>query len=332
MKSLTRNKEIKRPKLGPFSASKAKRVQSPLSKSDSVVKVILSLFGFISASFIVFILFFITTRGILPFITTNNNLGSVNFFSFITGTVWLNGPTFVSTAYSAGFLIINTLYIAFLSLLLSFPIGVLTALFIAKIAPKHIANFLRTVIELLASIPSIVYGLVGVGLFLPAIYNFARNLGYSSGGGSGTLATVIVLALMSIPTITSISEVSIRSVDESLEHASLALGATPTQTRFKISLLAAKSGIFSGAILAIGRSLGEATAVSLVAGNAKSGPTFGLFDITSTLTSTMLEGLKETTGIDYDIRFSVGIILMVVILLTNFLLNQLKNRIGHQYE
>lgn len=306
--------------------------RSSLGTIDVITYGFLSVFGFLSASFIVLIIFFIALRGILPFVSDNQGLGSVNLYQFLTNRVWLNGPTFVSTAYGAGFLVVNTLYIAFLSLLLSFPIGVLTALFIAKIAPKRISSVMRTVIELLASIPSIVFGLVGVGLMLPIIYQVARSLGFSSGGGSGTLATVFVLALMSIPTITSISEVSIRSIDPSLEDAALALGATPTQTRFKISLLAAKSGIFSGAILAIGRSLGEATAVSLVAGNAKSGPTFGLFDITSTLTSTMLEGLKETTGIDYDIRFSVGILLMLVILITNFVLNSIKKRIGNVHD
>lgn len=300
-----------------------------LSRMDQITYFLLTIVGLISASFIVFISIFIALKGVLPFLTDNLGLGSVSLVKFLTQTVWLNGPTFVSTAYGAGFLIINTLYIAFLSLLISFPIGVLTALFIAKIAPKRIAGILRTIIELLSAIPSIVYGLVGVGFFLPIIYSFARTLGYSSSGGSGTLATVFVLALMSIPTITSISEVSIRSVDESIEHASLALGATFTQTRFKITLLAAKSGIFSGAILAIGRSLGEATAVSLVAGNARSGPTFGLFDITSTITSTMLTGLKETQGIDYDIRFSLGIVLMVVILLTNMILNYIKKKVGN---
>ncbi len=305
---------------------------SSLSQIDRVTHGLLSVFGFVSASFIVLIVVFIALQGVLPFVTDNNGLGSVDLWRFLTGTVWLNGPTFVSTAYGAGFLIINTLYIAFLSLLISFPIGVLTALFIAKIAPKHLARIMRTVVELLAAIPSIVFGLVGVGLMLPYIYQLARSLGYSSGAGSGTLATVFVLALMSIPTITSISEVAIRSIDPTLEDASLALGATPTQTRFKISLLAAKSGIFSGAILAIGRSLGEATAVSLVAGNAKSGPTFGIFDITSTLTSTMLGGLKETSGIDYDIRFSVGILLMVVILITNFVLNLIKRKVGNIHD
>ena len=300
-----------------------------LSKMDSFTSKALLVFGILSASFIVLISVFITLRGIRPFITDNNGLGSVDLWQFLTDTVWLRGQTFVSTAYGAGFLIIQTLYLAFLSLLISFPIGVLTALFIAKVAPKPVASTMRGVVELMASIPSIVYGLVGVGLFLPIIYNFAQSLGQQSPGGNGTLGIVIVLALMSLPTITAISEVSIRSVDRSLEEASLALGASPTQTRFKITLLAAKSGIFSGAILAVGRSLGEATAVSLVAGNARSGPNFGLFSINSTLTSTMLEGLKETVGIDYDIRFSVGILLMIVILITNIILNTIKKKVGN---
>jgi phosphate transport system permease protein len=161
------------------------------------------------------------------------------------------------------------------------------------------------------------------------VYNLAKAFGQQSVGGNSTLATVVVLALMSIPTITAVSEVAIRSVDQSIENASLALGASKTQTHFKVTLLAAKSGIFAGAILAIGRALGEATAVSLVAGNARSGPTFGLFDITATITSTMLQGLKETTGIDYDIRFSLGILLMAVILITNVILNTIKKKVGN---
>lgn len=312
--------------------TKDKINKSKLSRIDSVVGLILSFFGFVSASCIIFIIVFIVASGIKPFISNNGGLGIVNLGSFLSGMIWLDGPTFVSTAYGVGFLIINTLYIAFLSLLIAFPIGVLSALFIAKMAPRAISEILKGVVELLASIPSIVYGLIGVGLLLPNIYTLARSMGISSGAGNGTLATVIVLALMSLPTVISISQVAIQSVDESLEHASLALGASLNQTYFKITLLAAKSGIFSSAILAVGRSLGEATAVSLVAGNARSGPTFGLFDITSTLTSTMLGGLKETTGLDYDIRFSVGIVLMVVILLTNFILNQVKNRVGSHYE
>jgi len=303
-----------------------------LSKVDSFTEKSLSIFVVFSASMIILISFFITIRGIVPFITDNNGLGRVEVIRFLTHTVWLGGETFVSTAYGAGFLILQTLYIAFLALIVAFPNGVLTALFIAKIAPKPLANVFRTVIELLTSVPSIVFGLVGAALILPYVYRGARILGFQSSGGSGILSVVIVLALMSIPTITAISEVAIRSVDQTLEQASLALGASKTQTWFNVTLIAAKNGLFSSAILAIGRTLGEATAVSLVAGNARSGPNFGLFDITSTITSTMLQGMKETSGIDYDIRFSLGILLMVVIVVTNLSLNFVKKKVGNLNE
>jgi len=296
---------------------------------DKIAKYIFMSSAIISSSFIIVIIVFIVMKGITPFITDNNGIGSVHLFKFLTGTTWLQGTTFLSNAYGVGFIIVNTVYIALLALLLALPVGVLTALFIAKVAPKRLAEFMRTIIELLAAIPSIVYGLVGSGIILGFIYNFAEMIGIQSKGGNSVIATVLVLALMTLPTITAISEVSIRSVGRDIELGSLALGATKTQTNFKVVLASAKSGIFASAILGIGRALGEATAVSLVAGNAKSGPSLGFFDITSTLTSTMLEGLKETTGIDYDIRFSVGIILMVVILLTNMVLNFVKRKVGN---
>lgn len=297
--------------------------------NDFMVRTMFFLSTVLSASFIVVIVIFIMERGVVPFVTDNDGIGKVDIVSFLTGTTWLQGTAFLSNLYAVGFIIINTLYIAFLSLLLSMPIGVLTALFIAKIAPKKIAEALRTIVELLASIPSIVYGLFGAGFILPIVYNFAKVFGIQSKGGNSVMATVIVLSLMIIPTITAISEVAIRSVRSDIEHGSLALGATRTQTNFKVVLTSAKSGIFASAILGIGRALGEATAVSLVAGNARSGPSFGLFETTSTLTSTMLAGLKETIGIDYDIRFSVGIVLMVVILLTNVSLNFVKRKVGN---
>jgi phosphate transport system permease protein len=296
---------------------------------DFLVRSFFFISSVISASFIIIIVVFIAEKGLVPFVTDNDGLGAVNVFTFITGMEWLQGQAFVSNLYGVGFIIINTLYISFLSLLIAMPIGVLTALFIAKIAPKWLSNILRTIVELLAAVPSIVYGLFGAGLVLGFVYDFAKIFGIQSKGGNSVMATVIVLSLMILPTITALSEVAIRSVRKDIEHGSLALGATKTQTNFKVVLTSAKSGIFTAAILGIGRALGEATAVSLVAGNATSGPSFGPFDITSTLTSTMLRGLKETIGIDYDIRFSVGIVLMVVILLTNAILNYVKKKVGN---
>lgn len=295
---------------------------------DQVVKTILLSLAILSASFIFVIAGVILFKGMVPFISQNDGLGRVSFFRFLTGNTWLVGETFSSNLYSVGFIIVQTLYVTFLSLLISFPIGVLTALFIAKIAPKKVSNLLRTVVEMLASIPSIIYGLFGAGVILKLVYDFSALFGYQSKGGSSILSSVIILALMTIPTITTVSEVSIRSVDKTLIHGSLALGATPTQTHFKVVLAAAKSGIFTSVVLGVGRALGEATAISLVAGGRRSGLSFNLFDTTSTLTTTMLEGMKESAGLDYNIRFSVGIILMVVILFTNLTLNWMKRKVG----
>ena len=309
----------------------AVRSQKKIHKSsliDQTVRNILLGFTILSSSFVLIIAIVVLFKGITPFITNNRGLGSVNLFTFLTGDTWLIGESFNSNLYAIGFIIVSTLFTALLSLLLSFPIGVLTALFIAKIAPKKLAETLRTVVELLASIPSIIYGLFGAGIILKLVYDISLAFGYQSKGGNSMLSSVIVLAIMTLPTITSISEVAIRSVDQSIEHGSLALGASKTQTHFKVVLASAKSGIFASAILGIGRVLGEATAVSLVAGGRRSGFSFNILDTTSTLTTIMLEGMKETTGLDYDIRFSVGLVLMVVILLTNMTLNAVKRRVG----
>ena len=295
---------------------------------DITVHQILKVLAMLSASFIFVVIGVILAKGIEPFITSNQGLGRVQLIPFLTGDVWLTGPTFQSSLYSVGFIIVMTIYVVFLSLFISFPMGVLTALFIAKIAPKRIAETLRTIVEILASIPSIIYGLFGAGFILKFVYDFSAILGYQSKGGNSVLATVIILALMTIPTITTIAEVSIRSVDKKLIEASLALGASPTQTHFKVVLSAAKSGIFTAAILGVGRALGEATAVSLVAGGRRQGLSFDILDTTATLTTTMLEGMKESQGLDYNIRFSVGIVLMAVILLTNFILNSIKKKVG----
>ncbi|MFA7075394.1 MAG: phosphate ABC transporter permease subunit PstC [Candidatus Izemoplasmatales bacterium] len=296
---------------------------------DFVIQLIFLILTIISASFIVIIIVFIGKEGIKPFITDNGGIGNVDLIRFLTGNEWLKGTAFKSNLYSVGFAIINTLYISLLALLIAMPIGVLTALFIAKIASKKLSAIMRTIIELLAAVPSIVYGLFGSGLILVFVYNLAKIFGVQSQGGNSVLATILVLAMMILPTITALSEVAIRSVGKEIENGSLALGATKTQTNFKIVLTSAKSGIFSAAILGIGRALGEATAVSLVAGNAQSGPSLDFFKTTSTLTSIMLQGLKETVGLDYDIRFSVGLVLMAVILFSNLILNYAKKMVGN---
>lgn len=293
-------------------------------KKDKVLRSIFQVAAIVSGSAIAVIVLFVFMKGIRPFLP-GYEYGQLNFFEFLFGTSWRQDQGI----YGVGYIVINTLLSAVGALIISFPISVLTALFIAKIAPKWLANILTSVVELLASIPSVVYGVFAAGAITSIVMTMAEQVGVVSAGGSSLLAVILLLAIMIFPTITSLSITAIRSVDRQLEEGSLALGATRTQTNFKVILIGAKSGIFAGAILGIGRAFGEATAVAMVAGNKMFGPTFDIFDITRTLTSTMLAGLKETTGLDYDIRFSVGLVLMAVILVTNLVLHMVKKKVGN---
>ncbi len=295
---------------------------------DKIIRNILLIAAIISASMIILIVFEISSRGLLPFVRFYEENGEsirVNFFEFITGN------HYYEPVYHIGFIIINTLYIVILATIISTPIAILTALFIAKMAPKMIGNILNTIIEVLAAIPSIIYGIFGMGYITGTVQAIASAFGINTFAGRSTLATVIVLAIMILPTVTMLSITAIRSVSKDIEQGSLALGASETQTMFRISLNAAKPGIFAGVIIGVGRALGEATAVSLVAGNRLYGPSFGIFQMTRTLTSTMMLGLHETAGLNLDIRFSIGLVLIVVILITNFLLNLVKRRLNRYY-
>lgn len=298
---------------------------------DRILKYFLLTMTTIGSALIVFILLLIFINGIKPFLP-DYEYGAVNFWKFITGLKWAPG----SRLFGVGYMVINTLYITLLSVILIVPISILTALFIAKIAPKRFSNFMRTVIEILASIPSVIFGLFGSAVIVLWVDDIAAFLSkvlpgdpiYSVAGLS-TLSSVLVLSMMIFPTITSVAETSIRAVPKTIQEASLALGATTTQTNFKVVLTSAKSGIFSGVILGVGRALGEATAVSLVAGNLAVGPTFSLFAPTQTLTSAMLLGIHESEGINYDIRFSIALVLMVLILVVNWILNFVKEKVGN---
>lgn len=292
---------------------------------DVLLKGLFRLCGVIAASMIVFIFGFIFVRGISVFLPSYGP-DRVSLFSFLSGFEWRGDKG----TYGVLFIVINTLVSSFFAVLLSFPVAVLTALFIVKMAPKWLGAIMKTVIELLAAIPSVVYGVFASGIIVIWVNNIAQVFNISTYGGRSLMAVVILLAFMILPTMTSLSITAIEAVDKNLEHASLALGASHTQTNFKIVLSSAKSGIFAGLILGLARALGEATAVSMVAGNRTMGPTLNPFDITRTLTSTMLSGLSETSGVDYDIRFSVGIVLIVLIFVSNLIIHRVKRKVGHE--
>lgn len=305
---------------------------------DSVFRYLFMGASILSASFIIMIIFVIAAKGVSPFFFSYEGFNSttgiqilppVNLISFLIGKQWLLGPLGGSSLYGIGFAVVNTLIAVFFSLFLTVPVSVITALFIAKIAPPKISMVIRTVVEMLASIPSIIYGVIGLGVITKFVSWIGDLLNTQTAAGLSLLSTVLVLFMMTLPTMTAIAETSIRSVKKEIIEGSLALAASPMQTYFKVVLTSAKSGIFAGIILGIGRALGEATAVSMVSGNSFSGITINLLQTTSTLTSRMLLGLKETTGIDYDVRFSVGLVLMVVILVTNTVLRKVMKAYGN---
>ena len=308
------------------------------NRMDAFIQNLFRFMAILSASFVILVMIIIFIRGINPFIRTyegfNFSGGIVTLqptdpIKFLLGNSWLQGSLGLSSEYGIGYAIVNTIIAVIFSIIITVPVAVLTALLIAKVAPKRIASFLRTTVELLASIPSIIYGVIGLGVITKMVAWLGGLFGVQTAAGLSLMSTVIVLFMMTLPTITAVAETSIRAVKQDIIEGSLALSASPMQTYFKVVLTSAKSGIFAGIILGVGRALGEATAVSMVSGNSFSGITINPFETTATLTSRMLLGIKETTGIDYDIRFSVGLVLMVVILMTNLLLKAIMKRVGN---
>ncbi|MFA6861485.1 MAG: phosphate ABC transporter permease subunit PstC [Bacilli bacterium] len=306
------------------------------SNIDKTVKLFFLLLTSVCAAVIIVVMAFIIYKGVMPFIksyTENGNTGTASLSYFLTGLRFQNG--FDSTTgqflYGVGFLVVNTLFLNLLAAIISVPTSILTSLFIARIAPSFLAKIIQSGIDLLAAIPSVIYGVFGIGVIVPMVKSIARNVfQISSASGISLLSGAIILALMSIPTMISVSVTSLKSVNEEMVKGSLALGASKTQTNFKICLRSAKSGIFAGIILGIGRALGEATAISMVCGSPTYGITTNIFNPTVTLTSQMLLALGEavTDSLNYDIRFSAGIVLMLIILISNLILNDVKDHVS----
>lgn len=298
------------------------RIQQNNNIIDKLTPKLLLIPAIGSASFVILIIVFVIQKGISPFLVSNYGDERVSFIRFMMGQTWFVPPN----NYGVMFIVINSIYIIFLAALIVSPLAIFSGLFISRIVPRAIKSIFQSIIELLAAIPSIIYGVFGLGVITKFVKTIASYAGVQTAGGISGMTTVIVLAVMIYPTITLMAVTAINTVDQDLEKASLALGATTIQTLFKVTLVSAKPGIITGVILGLGRALGEATAVSMVAGNAGSGPVFDLFQTTRTLTSTMLLGIKETSGLDYDIRFSVGIVLIILIIASNMLLSYFKRK------
>ena len=231
---------------------------------------------------------------------------------------FLFGSEWASTAAEAKFgilpFILTSVYGTCGAILIGVPVGFLTAVFLSKMAPKKLRTVMESAVSLLAGIPSVVYGLVGMLVLVPGI----RKLFHVPDGAS-LLAAIIVLAIMILPSIIKVSVNALDAVPKEYEDASLALGATPVETWFRVSAPAAKSGIAAAVVLGVGRAIGEAMAVMMVSGNAPNMPS--LFESVRFLTTAVASEMSYASGLQRQALFYIALVLYVFIMLINAALN-----------
>ncbi|MDY3906576.1 phosphate ABC transporter permease subunit PstC [Pseudoflavonifractor phocaeensis] len=262
--------------------------------------------GFVSVACVLFICLYLIVSG-LPAIL------EIGVTDFLFGTEWAGRQDkfgilpfiLTSVAGTAG------------AVLVGVPVGVLTALFLAKVAPDAVARVIRTAVELLAGIPSIVYGLVGMIVLVPAIQR-----AFQLSSGACLLAAIVVLAIMILPSIINVAETSLRAVPKEYEEASLALGATHIETIFRVTLPAARSGVATAIVLGVGRAIGEAMAIIMVSGNVPNMPD-SLFTPVRFLTTAIASEMSYASvgSLWQQALYSVGLVLFLFIMLINVILN-----------
>ena len=233
-------------------------------------------------------------------------------------TRFLFGKTWAATAarpqYGILPFLLTSVYGTAGAIVLGVPVGFLTAVYLAKLAPKRVKNVMEAAVSLLAGIPSVVYGLVGMLILVPDI----RRL-FGLADGASLLAAMIVLAIMILPSIIKVSVTALEAVPAEYEDASLALGATPIETYFRVSVPAAKSGIAAAVVLGVGRAIGEAMAVMMVSGNVANMP--GLFRSVRFLTTAIASEMSYSGGLQRQALFSIALVLFLFIMLINATLN-----------
>lgn len=272
------------------------------------MQILFLLCGILAVAFVLFISIYLIVAG-LPAIR------EVGLKEFLFGTRW--APTNkIDPAYGILPFILTSIYGTAGAVVIGVPIGLMTAVFLAKMAPPKVAAVIRSAVSLLAGIPSVVYGLVGMIVLVPAIQ---KTFGLAS--GACLLAAIVVLAIMILPSIINVSETALRAVPTEYEEASLALGATHTETVFRVSLHAARSGVATSVVLGVGRAIGEAMAIIMVAGNVANMP--GLFTSVRFLTTAIASEMSYAAvrSLQRQALYSIALVLFLFIMLINVLLS-----------
>lgn len=272
---------------------------------ENIVHGVFLVLGLVTVGFVLLITVYLILSGIPA-------IRDIGIFKFLFGKEWAS--TAAEPSYGILPFILTSVYGTAGAILIGVPIGFMAAVYLAKLAPKQVKTVIESVVSLLAGIPSVVYGLVGMIVLVPII----RKL-FSLPDGASLFAAIIVLSVMILPSIIKVSITALEAVPKEYEDASLALGATPVETYFRVSVPAAKSGIAAAVVLGVGRAIGEAMAVMMVAGNVANMPT--LFGSVRFLTTAIASEMSYSAGLQRQALFSIALVLFLFIMLINAALN-----------
>lgn len=272
---------------------------------EAVIHGIFLILGLITIGFVLLITIYLIVSGIPA-------IREIGILKFLFGRAWAS--TAAEPSYGILPFILTSIYGTSGAIVVGVPIGFMTAVYLAKVAPRQIKSVMESAVSLLAGIPSVVYGLVGMIVLVPAV----RRLFHLADGAS-LFAAIIVLAVMILPSIIKVSITALEAVPKEYEDASLALGATPVETYFRVSVPAAKSGIAAAVVLGVGRAIGEAMAVMMVAGNVANMPS--LFGSVRFLTTAVASEMSYSSGLQQQALFSIALVLFLFIMLINAVLN-----------
>lgn len=275
--------------------------------SETIMKMVFLLSGVVSVLAVVMICWFLFSEG-LP------TIGKIGVLNFLTGTVWKP----LENHFGILPMIVGSCYVTAGAIILGVPVGLLCAIYMAKFCPKRIYRLLKPAIELMAGIPSIIYGFFGLMVIVPVIQELTGT------SGKGILTASIMLGIMILPTIISVSEAAIRAVPESYYEGALALGATHEKSVFFTTVPAAKSGIMAGIILGIGRAIGETMAVVMVAGNQAVIPESLTSGVRTMTINIVLEMGYAAKGMHRDALIATAVVLFVFILFINICFSLVK--------
>lgn len=263
------------------------------------------------------------------FINGTPAIFKVGIVDILFSSVW--APTAQNPSFGIALIILTSILGTAFAILIGVPIGLMTAVFLSEIANKKVGAVIKTAVELLAGIPSVIYGLLGVLIINPLMYEleliiFKDSKTHQFTGGANLISAVLVLAIMILPTVINISESALQAVPKHYRNSSLALGATKIQTIFKVVIPAAKSGILTSIVLGVGRAIGEAMAIVLVSGNTVNIPL--PFNSVRFLTTGIVSEMSYASGLHREVLFTIGLVLFLFIMIINIALTKIVKNGG----